>query len=108
MKQLKRRLIIERPELQSPGLCTPRDAANALEGGPSPSDDVAMERLLENMKSRPWEQVVKGVATVPEIRRGKVLNIRRQIVQGLYNLEERLEKAADRVLEEVSGYTRIG
>jgi len=94
--------LLERPEVQSTGLCTPRDAVNALEGGPSSNDAVAMERLLENIKSRPWEQVVKGVATVPEIRRGKVLNIRRQIVQGIYNVEERLERAADRILEEVS------
>jgi hypothetical protein len=100
--------LVERPELQSTGLCTPRDAANDLGDGPSPNDAVAMERLLENIKSRPWEQVVKGVATVPEIRRGKVLNIRRQIVQGLYNLEDRLERATDRVLEEISDYTRIG
>lgn len=94
--------LLERPEVQSTGLCTPRDAANDLGGGPSPNDALAMERLLENIKSRPWEQVVKEVAKVPEIRRGKVLNIRRQIVQGLYNLEDRLERATDRVLEEVS------
>lgn len=94
--------LVERPELQSTGLCTSREAANDLGGGPSPNDAVTMERLLENIKSRPLEQVVKGIATVPEIRRGKVLNIRRQIAQGLYNLEERLERATDRVLEEVS------
>jgi len=100
--------LVERPELQYTGLCTPRDAANDLGGGSSPNDTVAMERLLENMKSRPWEQVVKGVATVPDIRRGKVLNIRRQIVQGIYNMEDRLERAADRVLQEISDYTRMG
>ena len=100
--------LVERPELQSTGLCTPRDAANDLGGGPSPNDVVAMERILENIKSRPWEQVVKGVATVPDIRRGKVLNIRRQIVQGIYNMEDLLERAADLVLQEISDYTRMG
>ena len=100
--------LLERPELQSAGLCTPRDAANDLGEGPSPNDVVAMESILENIKSKPLEQVVKEVATVPEIRRGKVLNIRRQIAQGTYNVEDRLERATDRVLEDLSAYTRIG
>jgi glycosyltransferase involved in cell wall biosynthesis len=56
--------LLERPEVQSTGLCTPRDAANNLGGGPSPDDALAMERLLENMKRRPWEQVVEQVAAL--------------------------------------------
>jgi len=52
--------------------------------------------------------VLRRIASLFGVRRGKVLNIRRQIAQGTYNVEDRLERATDRVLEEVSGYTRIG
>ena len=64
-----------------------------------PNDNTRMDRRLENLLSRPWVQVVKKIATVPEIRRGKVLNIRCQILKGAYPVEERLARAADRVLE---------
>ena len=97
--------LVERPELKSTGLCPPPDAADDLGGGPSPNDAVATECILENMKSRPSEQVAKEIAAVPEIRRGKVLSIRRQIAQGIYNVEDRLERVMDRILEEVSGST---
>jgi hypothetical protein len=100
--------LLERPEQQTAGLCTPRDAANDLGGEPSPSDDVAMERILETMNTTPWEGVLTKIASLLGVRRGKVLNIRRQIAQSTYNVEDRLERATDRVLEEVSDYTRIG
>jgi hypothetical protein len=97
--------LVERPELKSTGLCPPRDAADDLGGGPSPNDVAAMECILENVKSRPSGQVVRQIAAVPEIRRGKVLSIRRQIAEGIYNVEARLERAADRILREISGST---
>jgi hypothetical protein len=98
--------LVERPELKSTGLCPPRDAGGDLGSGPSPHDAVATECILETMKSRPSEQVLKDIAAATEIRRGKVLSIRRQIAQGIYNVEDRLEKAMGRILEEISGGTR--
>jgi len=100
--------LLERPGVQSAGLCTPRDAANDLGGEPSPSDDVAMEHILETIHTTPWEVVLNRIASLVGVRRGKVMNIRRQIAQGTYNVEDRLERATDRILEEVSGYTRMG
>ena len=94
--------LVERPELQSTGLCTPRDAASDLEGEPSPRDDVATERILETMNTTSWEVVLKRIASLIGVRRGKVLNMRRQISQGTYNVDDRLERATDRVLEDVS------
>ena len=64
-----------------------------------PNDNTRMDRRLENLLSRPWMQVVKKIATVPAIRRGKVLNIRCQIVNGTYPVEEQLDRAVDRILE---------
>ena len=98
----------ERPELQSTGLCMPQDAESDLGCEPSASDDVAAEHILEALNTTPWEVVLRRIASLLGVRRGKVLNIRRQMAQGTYNVEDRLERATDRVLEEVSGYTRIG
>ena len=47
----------------------------------------------------PQEQLLKRIASLPEIRRGKVLNICRQIRQGDYSVENRLDRTIDRVLE---------
>jgi anti-sigma28 factor (negative regulator of flagellin synthesis) len=95
--------VLERPELQSTGLCQTRDEANDLGRGPLPSEDVAMERIQETLNATPWEEVVRRVGSLLGVRRGKVLSIRRQIAQGTYSVDDRLERAADRVLEEVSG-----
>jgi hypothetical protein len=97
--------LVERPEPKSTGLCPPPDATDDLGGGPSPNGAVAAECILENMKSRPSERVVREIAAVPEIRRGKVLSIRRQIALGIYNVEARLEKVTDRIFRELSGST---
>jgi len=42
---------------------------------------------------------LKRIAFLPLIRQGKVLDIRRQITDGTYELADRLDKAIDRVLE---------
>jgi hypothetical protein len=94
--------LVERPELQSTGLCAPRDAASDLGGEPSPRDDVATEHILETLNTTPWGVVLTRIGSLLGIRRGKVLNIRRQIAQGTYNVEDRLERATDRVLQDVS------
>jgi hypothetical protein len=94
--------VLERPELQSTGLCKTRDAANGLGGESSPSDDVAMERILETMNTTPWEEVLKRIACSPHIRRDKVLSVRRQITEGTYEIEDRLDGAIDRMLEAIT------
>ena len=61
-----------------------------------------MEQILENMRSTPWEEVLKRIASSPHIRRGKVLSIRRQITEGTYEIEDRLDGAIDGVLEAIT------
>jgi len=68
----------------------------------SPNDDGLMEQILENMRSTPWEEVLKRIASSPHIRRGKVLSIRRQITEGTYEIEARVDGAIDRVLEAIT------
>jgi len=61
-----------------------------------------MEQILVNMSSTPWEEVLKRIASSPHIRRGKVLSIRRQIAEGTYEIEDRLDGAIDGVLEAIT------
>jgi anti-sigma28 factor (negative regulator of flagellin synthesis) len=57
------------------------------------------EQVLESIDSTPWEEALKRITSLPHIRRCKVLDIRRQITDGTYDLADRLVKAMDRVLE---------
>jgi negative regulator of flagellin synthesis FlgM len=65
-------------------------------------EDLLMEQILENVNNTPMGQVLKKIALLPEVRRDKVLNVRRQITEGSYNLGERLEVAIDKVLEDLT------
>ena len=68
----------------------------------APDKDLIMEQILENINSTPIGQVLKKIASLPEIRREKVLNLRREITEGRYDLAERLDVALDRVLEDLT------
>ena len=61
-----------------------------------------MERILGNMNSTPQEEVLKRIASLPDIRRGKVLRIHRQVTEGTYPVVNRLDEAMDRVLEVIT------
>ena len=89
-------------DLQLTDRCISQNAGNDQGRDTSPNGDVLMEQILENMHSRPWQQLVKKIATMPEIRRGKVLNIRRQLTEGTYEVAGRLDRAIDRVLEAIT------
>ena len=65
-------------------------------------EDLLMEQILENINTTPVGQVLKKIASLPEVRREKVLDVRRQLTEGKYDLNERLDVALDKVLEELS------
>ena len=65
-------------------------------------EDLLMEQILENINTTPIGQVLKKIASLPEVRREKVLDVRRQLTEGKYNLNERLDIALDKVLEDLS------
>jgi len=75
---------------------------NPLESELTPDKDLIMEQILDNINSTPIGQVLKKIASLPEIRREKVLNLRREITEGRYELAERLDVALDRVLEDLT------
>lgn len=64
--------------------------------------DLLMEQILENINNTPIGQVLKRIASLPEVRREKVLDVRRQLTAGKYDLNRRLDVALDRVLEELT------
>jgi len=79
-----------------------QDAGNDQGRNTPPSGDTLMERILGNMNSTPQEEVLKRIASLPDIRRGKVLRIHRQVTEGTYQIANRLDEAMDRVLEVIT------
>ena len=64
--------------------------------------DLVAEEILDNVNNTPLGQVIKKLAVMPEIRRGKVMNVRRKINRGRYDLNGRLDTVIDRVLEDLT------
>jgi hypothetical protein len=64
-------------------------------------DDLLMEQILENMNNTPIGQVLKKIASLPDARRQKVLRVRRQLTEGRYELNERLDLALEKVLDDL-------
>ncbi len=74
-----------------------------LTGRDLPADeDLLMEEILDNISTTPLGQVLKKIASLPEVRRDKVLEIRRRLTKGQYDLGERLDIALDKVLEDLT------
>jgi len=65
-------------------------------------EDLIMERILENINTTPIGQVLKKIASLPEVRREKILHVRRQLTEGKYDVNKRLDVAVDRVLEDLT------
>ena len=65
-------------------------------------EDLVMEQILENINTTPIGQVLKKIASLPEVRKEKVLDLRRQITKGEYDLNERLDVAVDKFLEQLT------
>ena len=61
--------------------------------------DMVMEQILDNINTTPIGQVLRKIASLPEVRKEKVLDVRRQLTEGQYDLDERLDVALDKVLE---------
>ena len=64
-------------------------------------NDLLMEQIISNINSTPIGQVLKTIASLPEVRKEKVLNLRSKITGGDYELSDKLDAALDKVLEEI-------
>ena len=89
-------------ELQLTDRRRSQNARNDQGRDTSPTGDVSMKQILENMNATPQEDVLKRITSLPPIRQGKVLDIRRQITEGTYEVADRLDGAIDRVLEAIT------
>jgi anti-sigma28 factor (negative regulator of flagellin synthesis) len=61
-----------------------------------------MEQILKNIHNTPIGQVLKRIASLPEIRQQKVLELRQRLTDGNYDMTERLDVALDKVLEDLT------
>jgi anti-sigma28 factor (negative regulator of flagellin synthesis) len=64
-------------------------------------DDCKTEELLQAGAKTPLGQLLGEMAKLPEVRFEKVLNVRSQICQGQYKLDEKLDATVDKMLEEL-------
>lgn len=65
-------------------------------------EDLLMEQILENINTTPIGQVLKKIASLPEVRKEKVLDVRQQLTEGNYDLNRRLDVALDKALEDLT------
>lgn len=72
---------------------------NGETGSLAPDNDLMLEQILENMHTTPIGRVLRKIASLPEVRREKILDVRRQLTEGRYDLNEHLDIAIDKVLE---------
>jgi len=64
--------------------------------------DLLMEEIINNLNHTPVGQVLKKLASLPEMRKQKVLYIRQQLTSGSYDLGERIDVVLDKVLEDLT------
>ena len=65
------------------------------------NEDLLAEQILNNVKCTPIGQLLKKIASMPEIRKEKVTGVRRKLTQGSYDINQRLDLVLDKVLEEL-------
>ena len=78
------------------------EAGNDQGRDASPNGDALAEQILGKMDATPQEEVLKRITSLPPNRRDKVLDIRRQIADGTYQVAARLDTVIDRVLEAIT------
>jgi len=95
--------VVTMRDLNVNGCFEEQDSGAELTGrNLSADEDLLMEEILDNISTTPLGQVLKKIASLPEVRRDKVLEIRRRLTKGQYDLGERLDIALDKVLEDLT------
>jgi len=73
-----------------------------VNGNLADDEDLLMEQILENINTTPIGQVLKKIASLPEVRKKKIMNVRQQLTEGKYDLKKRMNIALDKVLEDLT------
>ena len=80
----------------------PENLYDPMQNDISLDEDIVMEQILENINHTPIGLVLKKIASLPEVRKDKVLDVRKRISQGSYDISDRLDEALDKVLEDLT------
>ena len=80
---------------------SPDNQVNPVEEELPLGEDIVMEQILKNLNTTSIGQVLKKIASLPEIRQEKVLGIRQKLTAGKYDVNDRLDNALDKVLEDL-------
>ena len=75
---------------------------DTVEDSLAPDKDFIMEQILENLNTTPIGKVLKKIASLPDGRKEKVLDVRQQLTEGKYEFNEYLDVALDKVLEDLT------
>ena len=75
---------------------------DTVEDSLAPDKDFIMEQILENLNTTPIGKVLKKIASLPDGRKEKVLDLRQQLTEGKYELNEHLDVALDKILEDLT------
>ena len=75
---------------------------DAVDDNLAPDKDFIMEQILENLNTTPIGKVLKKIASLPDGRKEKVLDVRQQLTEGKYEFNEYLDVALDKVLEDLT------
>ncbi len=65
-------------------------------------EDDVMEQILAGISGTPMGQVLQRIAALPEVNQDHVLDVRQRLSEGTYDLNDRLDLALDRVLEDLT------
>ena len=68
----------------------------------APDKDFIMEQILENLNTTPIGNVLKKIASLPDGRKEKVLDLRQQLSEGKFEFNEYLDVALDKILEDLT------
>ena len=89
--------LVEMPELHSSDR-----QGDFFMNGSSQEQDALMESILDNINATPIGRVLKRIGSLPEVRKGKVLNLRQKLTDGSYDVNDRLDVAMDKVIEDLT------
>ena len=94
--------VVEMPNFRLDGCFQGRNQkAQLFNEKQAPNEDLLMEQILENINTTPIGQVLKKIVSLPGFRREKILEVRRKLTEGQYDLNERLDIALEKVLDDL-------
>lgn len=95
-------LVTEMPEFtRKDWLTNQRHSSEDMFDGLTADDNLLMEQILDNMNSTPIGRVLKKIASLPDKSRQKVLRVRKELTEDRYDVDERLDVALEKVLDDL-------